>query len=262
MSVGEAGSGLHLRPEAPDRHVDQPRVAQEVVAPDALEEDLAREDLAGPPRQLHEQVELGPRERDLAAVAGDRPGRHVDGERAKPEASRVGGPAASAAKRRPDARNELGQLERLADVVVGPGLQADHDVERVAARGQHDDRDRRFAADLAGDLQAVEAGEHHVEQDEVGPLRPESRQPVAAVGRGDDAEAGPAQAERRDLADRRVVLDQQDASVHGQPPSCSSSRRASEIPRWCASSWRSVSSTPWTSAAGRASGAPAARGRA
>src|SRR5450759_4709501 len=215
-----------------------------------FEEDLAREDLAGPPRQLNEQVELGPRERDHRPVPGHRPGPDVDDERPQSEALRVARPTPPAPKRRPDARDELGQLEWLADVVVGTGLQADHDVERVAARSQHDDGDRRVAPDLAGNLQAVEAGEHDVEQDKVGPLRPESRQPLEAVGRGGNGKSGPAQAQRSDLADRRVVLDQQDASVHRQPPLCSWSRASR---RHSATSSRTTWGSPmraWTSAAG------------
>src|SRR5450756_2042035 len=123
-----------------------------------FEEDLAREDLAGSPRQLNEQVELGPGERDHCPVPGHRPGPNVDGEWPQSKVLRVTRPAPPAPERRPDARDELGQLERLADVVVGTGLQANHDVERVTARRQHDDGDRRFAPDLAGNLQAVEAG--------------------------------------------------------------------------------------------------------
>ena len=114
------------------------------------------------------------------------------------------------------AGDELGHLERLADVVVGAGLEADHDIDRVGTGGQHHDRHRRGPADLAGDLETVHPGQHDVEQDKVDRRgrRVESVQAGTTVGGGLDREPGVAQPDRRDLADRRVVLDEQDPGVH------------------------------------------------
>ena len=99
-------------------------------------------------------------------------------------------------------------------------------------------------------LEAVEPRQHHVEQHEVRSLAPPAVQPFGAVGGGVDLEPGAAQPEGRDLPDRGVVLDEQDAGVHRYLPawvpsrSCASSRRrASLIPKWCAISWWTVSMT-------------------
>src|SRR5262249_58525529 len=52
-------------------------------------------------------------------------------------------------------------------VVVGPGLQAAHDVEVITAGGQHDDRHVAAAAHPPADLEAVHPGQHHVEHHDV-----------------------------------------------------------------------------------------------
>ena len=83
-------------------------------------------------------------------------------------------------QRRPDAGDELRHLERLLDVVVGAGLEPDHDVDRVGPGGQHHDRDGRRPADRPADLEAVEPRQHDVEQDEVERLRREPVQALAA----------------------------------------------------------------------------------
>ena len=68
----------------------------------------------------------------------------------------------------PDPGDELARAERLGQVVVGAELEAEQLVELVVARGEHDDRDGRVAAQLAGDVEAVEPGQAEVEDDEVG----------------------------------------------------------------------------------------------
>ena len=68
--------------------------------------------------------------------------------------------------------------------------------------------------DLAADLVAVQARKHDVEEDEIERLRAEAVEALHAVGGGRDLEAGGAQADRGHLADRRVVLDEQDPRIH------------------------------------------------
>ena len=47
--------------------------------------------------------------------------------------------------------------ERLGDVVVGAELEPDDAVVLVAARGEHDHRNRRLGAEPPADLDAVDA---------------------------------------------------------------------------------------------------------
>src|ERR1700728_3531811 len=68
--TGECWVRLDLGAQAPDVDVDQPAVAEVVVAPHPVEQLLAREHLVGVGRQLAEESELGPRavDVDLAAL--------------------------------------------------------------------------------------------------------------------------------------------------------------------------------------------------
>src|SRR5437899_340467 len=78
---------------------------------------------------------------------------------------------------------ELADRERFRDVVVGAELEAEHFVQLLATRRQHDDRNARLRAETLADLQTVEPREHHVEHHEVhvllgeGPHGPRVRPP-------------------------------------------------------------------------------------
>ena len=141
-------------------------------------------------REVDKEVELGAGERDLVvvAVAPHAAARDIDLERTEPQRTavraRLTRPAGPAPQRGADAGDQLGHLERLADVVVGARLETDHDIERVGSRGQHHDRDGRGAADLAGDLEAVHPRQHDVEQHEVDAAGKEPVEPGATIVRG------------------------------------------------------------------------------
>ena len=67
---------------------------------------------------------------------------------------------------------------------------------------------------MAADLVAIEGGEHDVEDHEVEGRLVEVEQCLAPVRRGRHPEARLGQAESGDLADRRVILDEEHALVH------------------------------------------------
>jgi len=69
---------LDLRAQPLDVHVDQPCVRSVPVAPDLLQQHLAREDLPGLAGQADEQVELERRERDGLPGPGHLVPGHVD----------------------------------------------------------------------------------------------------------------------------------------------------------------------------------------
>ncbi len=88
-----------------------------------------------------------------------------------------------AAQDRAQAGEQLLELERLRQVVVGAGVEPLDPVADGVARGQHQDRDAvAAAAQPPGDVEAVEAGHHHVENERVGGARVDGRERGVAVG--------------------------------------------------------------------------------
>ena len=119
----------------------------------------------------------------------------------------------SAARRAPEhglhPRDELARAERLGEVVVGAGLEAQKPVGFLDASRHHDDRDSRSASQRACDLQAVDPGQAEVKDDEIGAHRSRRLQSLRSVGRDGDLVTGMPQIVRRDGGDPRLVLDHQ-----------------------------------------------------
>ncbi len=110
--------------------------------------------------------------------------------------------------------DELTRREGLGDVVVGAELEAEHPVDLVVACRDDDDRDVAPAAELAADLDAVEAaGEAEVEEDEHGALVGDDLEAPHAVGRLQHAKAGVAEVQVEEVRDVAVVLDDEDRPV-------------------------------------------------
>ena len=119
---------------------------------------------------------------------------------------------------RAHAREQLGQRERLDQVVDRAGVQSRDAILDLSARGQHDHRHARLgAAHRFEHLQAVATGQHQVEHDRVEVVA--QRQALArdAVAGRLDREAGRLKAASHEVDDARLVLDQQDPRAR-EPP--------------------------------------------
>ena len=140
--------GLELAAQVADEHVDHVGLDLGRVAPDVAEQLVAREHLAGMARERLEQLELAPRELEVAPVAGG----DVAARRRRRRRRSRSGPAPSEPRRRSSACSRAvssAQRERLDQVVVGAGLQAGDAVLDLVARGEDADGDvdaRRRAA--------------------------------------------------------------------------------------------------------------------
>jgi hypothetical protein len=113
-----------------------------------------------------------------------------------------------------DARDQLLRAERLDDVVVGAEFEAADAIRFFAARGEHDDRRRRRARILADGLaheQTVHAGQHEVEQDQIGRLRRQPRHHLRSRRHDIRRMSGAFEVVRDQLGDIRVILDDEDA---------------------------------------------------
>ena len=144
----------------------------------------------------------------------DRPSGEVDGDRPEMEPGGLVRAAAGSTKCRPDAGDQLRHFERLLDVVVGAGLETDDDVD-ACRRGRSASRpasvdERRIARHTSRPSSRGSMTSRRTRSN--GSAVNRSR-PSAAVGGGLDREAGIAQPDGRDLADRRVVFDEQDPGV-------------------------------------------------
>ena len=126
-----------------------------------------------------------------------------------------------------DARQQLDHLERLGDVVVGAELQADHLVDHLAARGQHDDRRLDAAlAQLLADVEAVQPRQHHVEEDEIERLAGGALEAALAVGARFDRVALAREPVGQRQHQAGLVLDQQEP-LHACDPVA-----AARLRRW------------------------------
>src|SRR5215217_5589957 len=163
-------TGLELPPQVGHEHLDGVRDRERVVAPDPVEQLLARDHQPLVAHEVLEQLELALRELDLALAAAHLMGVGVEGEVA--DAQRGHAARRPPAQQRPHPRQQLLALERLDEVVVRADVEPlDARVERVAG-GQHQDRGVvLILAEPPGDVDAVHPGQAQVEHDEVGQER-------------------------------------------------------------------------------------------
>ena len=140
----------------------------------------------------------------------------VDAQRADRDAA-VLVVLARAAQHGADARQQFARREGLDHVVVDAGLEAADAVVLLAARGQHDDRHlagELFLAPAPGQFQAAGAGQHPVEQDQVGDPVGDGGLRLAGVAGMDGFVLALAQGEGDHVADGGFVFDDQDALLH------------------------------------------------
>ncbi len=193
-------------------HVDRPCVARKRVAPDALQQLVAREHEAAVIEELPEQVELLRRELHLDPVDRRLAAARIDAEVAVGdhlglEIAPLGrGPAQD----RLDPSDELARIERLRQVVVGTDLEPDDLVHVLVASGQHQDRDIGCLAQTPAHLDPVDVRKHQVEHDQGRGVRRRLADPVGAARRSAHRVSGVSQVQRDERGNRALVLDHED----------------------------------------------------
>ena len=115
---------------------------------------------------------------------------------------------------RADACDELLGVERLDDIVVRSALEAAHDVGGVGLRGEHDHRHAGLGTDLRAHLDAVLAGQHEVEEHEVGFGCREDGEGLGAVSAEDRLEPLGSQYDADHFGEGGIVVNHQDARSH------------------------------------------------
>ena len=195
---------LQLAAEVRDVDLDRVRPGLELVAPDALEDEVAGHHLA---RVEHEQLEqrvLGAGEVEVAVAAWGH--ARVHGHVADLERL-VAQLAAAAAQQGAHAGDQLVERERLDQVVVGAGVEAGDAVGDGVARREHQHRHAgaRRAQPLAH-LDAVDARHHQVQDDHLGPQDGDRLERLVAVGGHRDVVSVHAKRAGDCLANGRVTV--------------------------------------------------------
>ncbi len=128
---------------------------------------------------------------------------------AAPRAARLRGAPQDGA----DARHQFARVERLAEVVVGAELQADDAIDVIAARGEHEDRGVVRGAELAQHVEAADARQHHIQDQDLEIVRFEFRERIAAVVHALDLEVFGVQIFGEHLAQFAIVVDEQNSRL-------------------------------------------------
>ena len=139
---------IDLLAQPAHQHVDDVGLRVEVVFPDVRQDHRLRDDLAGVAHQVLEQRELARPQIDRLAAARHAARQQVEHQIVDRQRRRLGR-ARGAAHQRLHAGQQLGERERLGQVVVAAGLQAAHAIVDRAARAQNQHRRRRCRAGAA-----------------------------------------------------------------------------------------------------------------
>jgi hypothetical protein len=107
-------------------------------------------------------------------------------------------------------QHQLPRAERLGHVVVGAQLEAENAIFLLAERGEHHDGQLgRLTAEPPADLQTTEAGQHQVEDHDVGGTPGHRLQRLLTVAGHLDQVARAVQVARHHVPHRHVVVDDQ-----------------------------------------------------
>ena len=220
-SRGAVGTGptRSRQPAAQGGHGHVERLGRPVpvLVPHLVHQVGATDGDAGPGGEGGEQVELLGTQAKLVVADQAAAGRKVDDEVAEPDRRRLADVAGPAAQVGPEAGQQHREAEGFDQVVVGARVEADDDVDLVAARREDDQHGIRPAGpDGPGQIDSVAVGQPQIQQDDPGSGLldlDETRAGGAAPGGGI---AVTLQAELQVPADDGVVLDDHHSRISGR----------------------------------------------
>src|SRR6185312_2570926 len=210
----EFGVALDLAAQSCHLHIDGADIAAELRL---LGERLARDRLARPARQRHEQRRLRRRQMHGFDAAIELAARQVEPAGAEAQFRRRDYRLRYALEDVADAQHQFTRLEGLRQIVVGAVLEAVDAVLGLGHGGEQQDRQAALAPEAARELEAVLARHHHVEHQEIEGNAGEPRPRLGGVAGGGDAEPLIDQVAPQQLAQPRIVVDDQEmrlATVH------------------------------------------------
>jgi hypothetical protein len=152
----DQGGVAQLAPQRRQVHVEHLGGPVPVLVPGPLDDLLPADQPARVGDQALQDRELLRGQRHVGAGHRYPPGPQVDGERPVPQHLAPGRLLPlPATQHRPDPGQQLGQAERLDQVIVGALVEREHPVGLLAAGRHHDDRGVRVGPEAAADVNAV-----------------------------------------------------------------------------------------------------------
>src|SRR5215510_12902462 len=206
-----------LRAQSADAHVHD--VASRIVgvAPNICEQLITGAHLTRMTHEMPHQDELAMRQRDLPVFHAEHAALQVEphATRLEPSRRRRCGPILDPA---PDPRDQLGDRERLRQVVDRPHLQAADLGLDVADRGQDEDTLRRiYPENTTEHLVAVQPGQQEIQHDDRVVLAVHEAQRLVAVRGHLELKTVRLQSTGNETADALFVVDYEDPA-HRNPP--------------------------------------------
>ena len=113
-------------------------------------------------------------------------------------------------------RHQLIRIERFDDVIVGATIEAGDLVDGLVAGSQHENGNGAFAADRAADLEAIGAGHHDVEDEQIDGFSADDVEGGVATIRGGDAVAIDFQHPAHHAQHAWIVIDDKHLRCRGQ----------------------------------------------
>ena len=206
-------------PKTADLHVDRPIGRPGLAVSSEIQQPVAGQHLIGVVDERREQIEFTSGQPDLFARRRDQlPVRKINVPAGEPCLRSRRRLLFRGLDRGPtqhgfDHGQQLAQVERLWQVVIGAHFEADDAVDNLAAAGQHDDPDAKILSQPAGEGQSVLAGQHQIEGDEIDRGLRHDPSHSRAVLRDRDPVALAGQIFLDQVADLALIIDDQNVTV-------------------------------------------------
>ena len=211
-AVVGVGVGGEFTAEAAYVHVEGAIEGIPFAAEDGFGEGFALDNFAGGAHEDFEEGELDVGEVDEGVVLANGAGGGVEDEVFDDEGGGFGGGGGwgGAAADGSDAGKEFAGVEGLGEVVVRAHLEADDAVDVFATGGEEEDAVGREGAEAGEDFEAVDAGEHDVEEDHGPGAGARGFEAGVAAMDGGDAEVVAGEVFGEHGAELYVVVDEED----------------------------------------------------
>ena len=209
------GVTFDLGSKATNMYVDQAAVPEIPVTPHVVQKMFATEDAPGILRQFAEQtkfgfgeVEFGARPQNLAFVGND---FEIPEHQFRVSGMGRAGPT----KKRANSGRQFFGGKGFGEVIVGASFESGDHIVRIGAGRNHDDRNIARAADRTTQFEAVDTGEHDVDENHIGGLAQKQNDGFFATSSLVDRPALVFESEFYCCSYALIVFDRKDPCSHG-----------------------------------------------